>query len=94
MYGGLELQDCQEKGNQRYGGVGKAAQTKNPLLLSFGAEFATIVTVERIQSGMLDDLPLSIADGDFESNQSRGDRARHGVRLSRLGDDASLAVSV
>ena len=45
-------------------------------------------------SGTLDDLPLSIADGDFESNQSRGDRARHGVRLSRLGDDASLAVSV
>ena len=44
----------------------KAVQTENPLLLSFKADFATVL--ERVQSGTLDNFPLSIADGDSESN--------------------------
>ena len=41
----------------------KAAQTKNPLLLSFKADFTAIL--ERVQSGALDDLPLTITNGDL-----------------------------
>lgn len=42
----------------------KAAQTKDPLLLSFKADFTAIL--ERVQSGALDNLPLSITNGDFQ----------------------------
>ena len=41
----------------------KAAQTENPLLLSFKADFTDIL--ERVQSGALDDLPLSITNGNL-----------------------------
>jgi len=40
-----------------------AAQTKDPLLLSFKADFTAIL--EGVQSGALDDLPLSITNGDM-----------------------------
>ena len=43
--------------------LNKAAQTKDPLLLSFKANF--IAMLERVQSGALDDLPLSITNGDM-----------------------------
>ena len=91
LYGELKLQD-KRRVTSVIEEMAKAAQTKNPLLLSFKADFATIE--ERMQSRTLDDPPLSISDGDFESNISHGDRARNGYRLSRLGDDASLAVRV
>ena len=39
----------------------KAVQTENPLLLSFKADFI----LERVQSGALDDLPLSITNGNL-----------------------------
>ena len=42
----------------------KAAQIENSLLLSFKADFATVL--DRVQSW--DNFPLSIADGDSESN--------------------------
>ena len=43
--------------------LNKAAQTEDPLLLSFKADFTAML--ERVQSGELDDLPLSITNGDM-----------------------------
>jgi hypothetical protein len=41
----------------------KAAETRDPLLLSFKTDFTTIL--DGVRSGALDDLPLSITNGDM-----------------------------
>jgi hypothetical protein len=47
------------------GQLKKAAETSDPLLLSYKADFA--VLLEGVQSGALDDLPLSITNRDMTS---------------------------
>ena len=91
LYGELELQGRQEMVVEQ---LKKAGQIKDSLLLSFKADFTAIFRLECVQSGALDDLPLSVANGDMNPTKPHGDRARRVVRFSRLGVDAYLAVGV
>lgn len=62
LYGELELQGRQEMVVEQ---LKKAGQIKDSLLLSFKADFTAIFRLECVQSGALDDLPLSVANGDM-----------------------------